>query len=206
MKNGAFHAGHELDYAGSADILDQPVNDLVPEIAVSHLTASETKARLHLVAFGKKADRLILFGLVIVLVDGYRELDFLDGDDFLALAGGALALFLFVEKTAIILNPANGRNGIGRHFNQVKAAFAGYAESLKRLKDAKLFAVLVDDADFTRANSVVDANEGLCRSFIECDGTPPKARRAGRGRAPHWAAEQRRTLSIALARPCEEWG
>ena len=119
-----------------ADVLDQTVNDLVAEIAVGHLAASETKARLDLVAFGKEADRLILLGLVVVLVDGHREFDFLDGDDLLALARGAFALFLLVEKTAIILNPANGRDGIGRNFNQVKAAFAGDVESLKGLKDS----------------------------------------------------------------------
>jgi len=112
VQDGAFHAGHELDHAGSTDVLDQPINDVVAEVAVSHLAPTETQARLYFVAFGEKADRLILFGLVIVLVDGHRELDFLDGDDFLALARGALALFLFVEKTAIILNPANGRDGI----------------------------------------------------------------------------------------------
>ena len=190
----------------AANVLNQTVNDLVAEIAVSHLASAETQARLHLVAFGQKADRLILLGLVIVLVDRHRELDFLDGDHFLALARGAFALFLLIEKAAIILNPANGRDGIGRNFNQVKAAFAGDSECLEGLKDAKLFAVFVDDADFARTNSVVDANEGLCRSFIECDGTPPKACRAGRGRAPQWAAEQRRKLSITLAWPCEKRG
>ena len=206
MQDGAFHAGHELDHAGSADVLDQAVNDLVAEIAVGHLAASETQARLHLVAFGKKADCLILFCLVIVLVDGYREFDFLDGDNLLALACGTLALFLLVEKTAIILNPANRRDGSGRNFNQVKAAFASDAEGLEGLKDAKLFAIFVDDADFARANPVVDANERLCRSFIECDGTPPNACRTGWGRAPYWAAEQRRKLSITLARLSEKRG
>jgi hypothetical protein len=62
-----------------------------------------------------------------------------------------------------------------------------------------LFAVFVDDADFARANPVVNANEGLCRSFIECDGTPPKACRAGRGRAPYGPPRSERKQSIALA-------
>jgi len=36
-----------------------------------------------------------------------------------------------------------------------------------------LFAVFVDDADFAGANSIVDADKGLGRTFIECDGAPP---------------------------------
>jgi hypothetical protein len=38
-----------------------------------------------------------------------------------------------------------------------------------------LYAVFVDDADFARANPLVDADKGLCRTFIESDGAPPKA-------------------------------
>ena len=117
MQDGAFHAGHEFDHTSVANVLDQTVNDVVTEFAVSHLAATEAEARFYLVALAEESNSLIFFGLVIVLVDGDRELDLLDGDDFLALARGALALFLLVEKTAIILNPANGRDGIGRNFN-----------------------------------------------------------------------------------------
>jgi hypothetical protein len=37
-----------------------------------------------------------------------------------------------------------------------------------------LLAVFVDDANFARANPVVDADKGLCRTFVEYDGAPPK--------------------------------
>jgi hypothetical protein len=40
--------------------------------------------------------------------------------------------------------------------------------------NAELFAVFVDYADFARANPVVDADKRLCRTFVECDGAPPK--------------------------------
>jgi hypothetical protein len=206
MQDGSLHAGHELDHAGSANVLNQTVNDLIPEIAVGHLASSETQACLHLVALGEKADSLILFGLVIVLVHRNRELDFLDRNHLLALSSSAFALLFLIQKTAIVLNPANRWDGGGGNFNQVEATFAGNTESLKGLENAKLFAVFVDDADFARANPIVDANEGLCRSFIECDGTPPKACRTGRDRTPRWAAEQRRNLSITLARPSEKRG
>jgi hypothetical protein len=206
MQDSALHARHELDHAGRANILDEPIDDFIAELAVSHLTAAETKARFYLVSLGEESDSLVLLGLVIVLVDGYRELNFLEGDDLLLFARCAFALFLLVEITAIILNSANRWDGSGRNLNQVEAPLTRDAERLKGLKDSKLLAIFVDDADFARANSIVDANEGLCRTFIECDGTPPNACRTGRGRAPRWAAEQRRKLSIALARPSEKRG
>ena len=50
VQNGAFHARHELDDASVADVLDQAVDDVVAEVAVGHLAATEAEARLHLVA------------------------------------------------------------------------------------------------------------------------------------------------------------
>ena len=95
-------------------------------------------------------------------------------DDLLLLLGGAFALFLLVEEAAVILDAADGRNRVGRNLDQVEAALAGDFERLKGGQNAQLFAVFVDDADFARANPVVDADKGLCRTFVECDGTPPK--------------------------------
>src|ERR1035441_9908452 len=128
-KNGvqdrAFHARHELDDSRITDVLNKAVDDVVTELAVGHLAAAEAEAGFHLVAIGEEADGLILLGLVVVLVHGHGELDFLDGDNFLLLSGGTLALFLLVEIAAIVLNAADGRDGSGRNFDQVKAAFAG---------------------------------------------------------------------------------
>jgi len=62
-----------------------------------------------------------------------------------------------------------------------------------------LFAVFVNHADFAGANAIVDADKGLSRAFIECDGTsskvverlcPESFRRSNGARE--------RTLSIAL--------
>ncbi len=177
MEDGAFHAGHELDQAGVADVLNEAVDDVVAELAVGHLAAAEAEAGLDLVALVEEADGLILFGLVVVLVDGDGELDFLDDDDLLLFAGGALALLLLVEEAAVVLDAADGGYGVGGNFDQIEAALAGYFEGLKGRQDAELFAVFVDDANLACANAVVDANKGLGRAFVECDGTPPKVLR-----------------------------
>ena len=89
------------------------------------------------------------------------------------LASGALALFFFVEIAAVILNAADRRNCVGRNLNQVQATLASNLQRLKRRQDAELLAVFVDDADFACANTIVNADKGLGRTFIECDGAPP---------------------------------
>jgi hypothetical protein len=102
-----------------------------------------------------------------VVVNGHRELHFLDHDDFLALAGGAITLFLFVEELAVVLNTADGRDGGGRNFHEVEAALASDLEGLKGRKDAELLAFFVDYADFARANAIVDADELFSGTLID---------------------------------------
>ena len=147
----------------------------------------------------RKRDRLILLGLVVVLVHGHGELDLLDRDDLLLLLGGAFALFLLVEEAAVVLDAADRGNRVGRNLDQVEAALAGDLQRLKGRQDAQLFAVFVDDADFARANLLVDADKGLCRTFVECDGAPPKVAAARLRGLPESPRAHERTLSIALA-------
>ena len=112
MENRAFHARHELDDTCVSNVLDELIDDVVAEIAVSHLATTEAQTGFHLIAAGKELDGLILLGLVVMLVDGYGELDFLDDDDFLLLLSGAFGLFLFVEEAAVVLDAADGWGGV----------------------------------------------------------------------------------------------
>ena len=167
VQGGAFHAGHELDDAGVAHVLDQAIDDGVAQLTVGHLAALEAQGGLYLVALAEEANCLVLLGLVIMLIHGHREFHFFDHDDFLLLARGAIALVLFVKELAVILNAADGWLGGGRNFNQVEATLAGYFESFEGRQNAELFTVFVDDADFTRANSVVNADKRLGRTLID---------------------------------------
>jgi hypothetical protein len=200
VEDGSFHAGHELNNAVVADVLNEAVDDGVAELAVGHLAATEAEAGLDLVAIDQEPDGLVLFGLVVVLVDGDGELDLFDDDNLLLFAGGALTLFLLVEVAAVVLDAADGRNGVGRDLDQIEPAFAGDAESFKRGQDAHLFAVLVDYADFACADPVVDADKRLCRTFVECDGAPPKVAGACPRGAPRLPQACWRSLSISPAR------
>ena len=199
VENGAFHTRHELDHSGIADVLDQLVDDRIAQLAMGHLPATKAQAGLDLVAIHKEAHRLILLCLVIVLVHGDGEFDLFDDDHLLFFLGGAFALFFFVEEAAVILDAADWGNCVGRHLDQIKTPFAGDFERLKRRQNAELFAVFVDDANLARANPVVDADKGLCRTFIECDGAPPKVASARLRGLPESPRVDERTLSIALA-------
>jgi hypothetical protein len=109
-----------------------------------------------------------------MLIDSHGKLNFLDHDHFLLLTRSAIALVLLVEEFAVILNTADRRLRRGRDFDQIQATLAGYLQSFKGRQNAELFTVFVNDADFTRANSVVNADKRLGRTLI--DGSPPEMR------------------------------
>ena len=174
VKDGPFHARHELDHGYIANILNEAIDDVVSEVTMGHLAASESQTRFDFVAALQELDCLILLGLIVVVVDRYGEFDFLDGDDFLLLSGGAFGFFLLVQITAVVLDAADRRDGVGRDFDEVEAALTGDAERFKGSQDTELFAVFVDYADFAGANAIVDADERLGRAFVDCDGTSSK--------------------------------
>src|ERR1700685_4024844 len=167
VQRGAFHARHEFDNARVTHILNEPVDDRIPQLAMGHLPALETQRSFYLVAFTQEANGLVLLGLIIVLIHGHRKLDFFDHNDFLLLARRAVALVLLVEKFTVILNAANRRLSRGRDLHQVQATFAGDLQSFEGRQNSELFTVFVDYADFTRANSVVNADERLGRTLID---------------------------------------
>ena len=79
----------------------------------------------------------------------------------------ALALILLVEKLAVVLDAADGRDGVGRNLNQVQAAFAGNFQSFERGENAELIAGIVNDAYFARADSFINADELFGRTLID---------------------------------------
>src|ERR1700728_2202552 len=98
VQRGALHPRHELDDAGITHVLNKPVNDGVTQLTMCHLPAFKTQRGLYLVAFSQEPNRLVLLGLVVMLIDSHRKLHFLDHDDFLLLARGAIAFVLFIKE------------------------------------------------------------------------------------------------------------
>lgn len=167
MQRIAFHARHEFHYPVFPDVLNQPINDRITEFTVGHLASLETERSLHLVAFLQKANGLIAAGLVIVVVDGNGELDFLDGNRLLPLAGSTFTLLLLVKKLAVILDAADRRNCVRGDFYQIQSAFAGNLQGFKGCKNTELLALFVNDADFAGANALIDTDELLSGTLID---------------------------------------
>jgi hypothetical protein len=134
---------------------------------VRHLAALEAERSFHLVAVLQEADGLVAASDKVVIVNGDGEFDFLDDDDFLPLAGSAVALFLLVEELAVVLNAANGGNGGGRDFHQVEATFAGDLQRFEGWEDAELLAFFVDDPNLASANTLVDSDKLLRGTLID---------------------------------------
>ncbi len=174
MERGAFHAWMKLHDAAIADVLDEAVDDLITELAVGHLAAAETQRGLDLVAFVEKPHSLIFLGLVVMLVDGDGELDFLDDDDLLLLARGSLALIFLVEELAVVLYAAHGGNRVGGNFYEIQAALPSDFERFERWEYAELLPIFVNNANFTRADPVIDADKLFCRTLV--DVPPPNTR------------------------------
>ena len=179
MQGCAFHARHELHQASIPDIEDEPVDDLVAEVAMCHLAAFEAKGSLHLVAFAEEAHSLVLLRLVVVLVHRNGEFDLFDNDDLLLFAGSSVTLVLLVEELAVILDLADGRNGIRRDLDQIESAFAGHLEGIERRHDPELLPVLVNHADFACADAFVGADERLGGTFIYWWNKSPPQRPSG---------------------------
>src|SRR6187402_398570 len=162
----AFHAGHKLHNSGVADVHDEAVDDLVAQVAMRHLASAEAQGGLHLVAVAEETDSHVFLRLVVMLVHSDREFDFLDDDDLLLLACSAVALIFFVEILAVVLDATDGGNGIGGDLDEVQPTFAGDLQSVERGHDAHLFAVFVDDANFSRADLFVGTDEAFDGSLV----------------------------------------
>jgi hypothetical protein len=167
VEGGSFHAGHELDYAGIAHVLNEAVDDRVSELAVRHLTTFEAQRSLDLIALTKKADGLVFLCLIIVFIHRHRKLHFLDDNDLLLFPRRAVTLVLLIEELAVVLNTAHRRLSGGRNLHQIQAPLACYFECFERRQNSQLFTVLVNDTDLTCANSVVNADKRLGRTFID---------------------------------------
>ena len=176
MQGCSFHARHELYRSGFADVEDQAVDDLVPEIPVGHLASLEAQRRFDFVTISEEANSLILFRLIVVFVDRDGELYFLDRDDLLLLAGSAIALVLLVQEFSVILNFADWRYGIWGDLDQIERALASHLQGFKWHHDTELLAVFVNYTHFSGADSFVCSDEGFRRALINRGNKKPPQR------------------------------
>ncbi len=79
-----------------------------------------------------------------MLVDGGAQLQFLEIDRFLLLAGLVGLFLLLVFKLPVIENFGDRRLGVGRNLDQIKPRLFRQAQRLADIDDARLFAGGID--------------------------------------------------------------
>jgi pimeloyl-ACP methyl ester carboxylesterase len=132
------------------------VQQFVAEILVIHFTAAKAQRDLDLVTFIKEAAGCPHLHIIIMIIDHGPDLDFLEFDDLLLLAGFRKA-FLFLElELAVIEDLGDWRLGIWRDLNKIKACFLGHGNGLAGRDNTDIFAGCIDQPDFAAVDSVVD--------------------------------------------------
>src|SRR5258708_2343653 len=144
-------------------VLDQPLQNLPAQPSAGHFAAAEEDRGLYFVAAIEEAEHVILFGLVIVVVHVYAELDLFYGDRLLVLLGLALFFFLLVQVFPVVHDAAHGRLRGGRNLNQIQVLAAGQFQRFVRRHHADLFAFVSDHANFAGSNAVI----GSDKTFVD---------------------------------------
>jgi hypothetical protein len=128
------------------------------QLFVSNLASAKVDSRFYLVPLVKQPGGIVLLKLVIMLVGARPELYFLDGDESLFGLGFLLFFLLFVLVLTEVDYSADRRLSLRRDLDQIQALPARDLDRLLRRHYAELIAVIIDDADFTNSNPLIDAN------------------------------------------------
>jgi hypothetical protein len=92
-----------------------------------------------------------------MVVDHRPELDLLDLDDLLFLAGFRLLFLLLEPILAVIQDLADRRHGVGRNLDQVEPGFGGLGQRVCYGDGSEVRTVFVDQVNLANANVFVDA-------------------------------------------------
>src|SRR3954469_3929620 len=121
------------------------------------LPAAEHDRDLHLRALVEESLDVSLLGVVVVHADLRPELDLLDLDLALVLAGLFRLLFLFVLVLAVVHDLGDRRVGLGCDLDEIEVLAVGVLARIVRGLDSELAAVVVDQPDAGGADRIVDA-------------------------------------------------
>jgi hypothetical protein len=92
-----------------------------------------------------------------VVVDHRAELDLLNLDDLLFLAGLGLLFLLLEPVFAIVQDLADRRHGVGRNLDQIETGLRGLGQRVCDRDGSEVGTVLVDQVNLANANIFIDA-------------------------------------------------
>jgi hypothetical protein len=109
-----------------------------------------------------------------VIIDHRAELDLLDLDDLLLLAGFGLLFLLLEPVLAVVQDFANRRYGVRRNLDQVETGLGGLRQGVCDLNGSKVGTVRADQMNLFDANVLVGARavllDGGLRSLWAANG------------------------------------
>src|ERR1700722_7698642 len=163
VQRSAFLPRTELHDTEGFHVLDQALQNLPAQAGAGHFAAAEKNRGLYFVSAIQKAQHVIFFGLVIVVVHIDAELDLFYGNRFLVFLSFALFLFLLIEIFPVVHDAADRRLRRGRNLNQVQVLAFGQFKRSEGRHYADLFTFVSDHANFARPDAVI----GSDKAFID---------------------------------------
>ena len=121
------------------------------------LSSHELHLDAHAVAVLKEFERLLGAHLEIMRTRGESDADSLYLDPFLFFSVLALALLPVIFEFAEVHDLADWGLGIRRDFDEVEPSLLGNFERLRRVHDAKVFAILINHPNGRRLDILVYA-------------------------------------------------
>src|SRR5581483_2752407 len=142
----ALEAREALDHGFLDDILLDALDHGLAEFHMRHLAALEADDDLDLVALFEEALEIAHLHVVIAILGGRTELEFLDLDLF-RLALGRVRLLLLLElELAEVHDAADRRVRRGLDLDEVEPRFLGHAQGRVAREDTHLLPVSADHA------------------------------------------------------------
>src|SRR4029077_21287586 len=164
-----------LDCPELLHVLGEPHEQVPTTVRVQRVAPAEHDRDLYLGPLAEKAHHVPLLGLVVVDPDLRSELDLLDLDLLLVLAGLLRTLVLLVAVLRVVHDPRDGRIRSGRDLHEIEALAVCELERFLRREDPDLSALFVDETDALRADLLVDSLVPLAR-YLPVEIRPTAAR------------------------------
>src|SRR5215207_4794149 len=149
--------GMRLDDGLLREVRDQPVQDLASELGAGHLAPPEHDGHLDPRARPAEPLDVALLGGVVVRIDLGTELDLLDLDPGLLLAGFLLTDVALVLELPVVHDPGHGRVRLRRHLHEIEIQILCLTERVLGRNDPDLRPVCTHQAHLRRADAVVYA-------------------------------------------------
>ena len=155
-------------------VICQTHQEVTPPVRMLALAAPEHDRDLDLRALVEEALDVAFLGLVVVDPDLGPELDLLDVDLGLVLAGELRFLLELVPVLPVVHDPGNRRVRLSRDFDQIEVLPVGVLTGVIGRLDSELLSVLADQPNLRDANRIVDARLGLGTARRFKPGTPAR--------------------------------